>query len=177
MEKVAIETPHKEKNLVESENALPEFKTPQNQQISNQKSDDSCKTGTPARLTLSAVNSPSLITSKMEKVAIEAPHKDDGAQSENTLLELKTPPTQNQQILDQKSHNSSNDLRKTGSPVRLSVPKAFKYPESYTSPTDLMMSPISKGLLARRRKGSLLLPPSKNQPKILESRLQDVGLF
>ncbi|KAI3726160.1 hypothetical protein L1987_65957 [Smallanthus sonchifolius] len=34
-------------------------------------------------------------------------------------------------------------------PTPLVVPKAFKYPEMYMSPTDSIMSPVSKGLLAR----------------------------
>ncbi|KAL9271039.1 hypothetical protein AKJ16_DCAP18544 [Drosera capensis] len=37
-------------------------------------------------------------------------------------------------------------------PVKLMVPKAFKYPERYMSPTDHMMSPVSKGILTRTRK-------------------------
>ncbi|KAL8211005.1 hypothetical protein R6Q57_005442 [Mikania cordata] len=40
---------------------------------------------------------------------------------------------------------------KTGTPDRLTVPKAFKYLEMYKSPTDQIMSPVSKGLLARTR--------------------------
>lgn len=38
----------------------------------------------------------------------------------------------------------------------------------YTSPTDMMMSPVTKGLLARNRKGGALLPPGpgKYQPKV-----------
>ncbi|EOY03678.1 hypothetical protein QQP08_014285 [Theobroma cacao] len=96
-------------------------------------------------------------------------------QSENVGLENKAPP-QNQQI-DQNSQDSSNDLKKTCTPDRLKVPKAFKYPERYRSPTDSMMSPVTKGLLARNRKGGAsLLPPSINQTKIHELRVQDVGL-
>lgn len=37
----------------------------------------------------------------------------------------------------------------------------------YTSPTDMMMSPITKGLLARtRRGGGVMLPTDKNQQKV-----------
>lgn len=36
----------------------------------------------------------------------------------------------------------------------------------YRSPTDLMISPVSKGLLARNRKTGSLLPPAKIQPKV-----------
>ncbi|CAH9090891.1 unnamed protein product [Cuscuta europaea] len=36
-------------------------------------------------------------------------------------------------------------------PARLKVPKPFKYPERYTSPTDQMMSPVSKRLLGDGR--------------------------
>ncbi|XVE83682.1 hypothetical protein DITRI_Ditri16bG0106100 [Diplodiscus trichospermus] len=96
-------------------------------------------------------------------------------QSENGGLENKTPP-QNQKI-DQNSQDSGNEFRKSCTPDRLKVPKAFKYPERYRSPTDSMMSPVTKGLLARNRKGGAsLLPPSLNQTKIHELRVQGAGL-
>ncbi|XVF14397.1 hypothetical protein REPUB_Repub09cG0055300 [Reevesia pubescens] len=110
----------------------------------------------------------------MEQV-IEKPFNSSPIQSENAGSENKTPP-QNQKI-DQNSQDSGNDLRKTCTPDRLKVPKAFKYPERYRSPTDSMMSPVTKGLLARNRKaGGSLLPPSINQTKIHELRVRDVGL-
>ncbi|KAL2951100.1 hypothetical protein AAZX31_19G027700 [Glycine max] len=90
--------------------------------------------------------------------------------------ECKTPaPVQQQDPNDH--NNSSNELHKPVTPNRLRVPKAFKYPERYTSPTDLIMSPVTKGLLARtRRGGGAVLPPGgKNQPKILDMPLKDVG--
>ncbi|KAA0061342.1 uncharacterized protein E5676_scaffold692G00200 [Cucumis melo var. makuwa] len=65
-------------------------------------------------------------------------------------LECKTP-TQRVKI-------GGIELPKNGTPNRLKLPIAFKYPERYKSPTDLMISPISKGLLARTRKGAV---PSK----------------
>ncbi|KAA8547911.1 hypothetical protein F0562_004340 [Nyssa sinensis] len=110
----------------------------------------------------------------MEKV-LKTPPKTP-IQSENTLVDYKTPPPplENQQT-DQNSETSGNDSRKTGTPDRLKVPKAFKYPERYTSPTDLMMSPVSKGLLARSRKSSVLLPPTKNQPKIQDLNFQELS--
>ncbi|GKU97351.1 hypothetical protein SLEP1_g10507 [Rubroshorea leprosula] len=89
----------------------------------------------------------------------------------------KTPP-QDQQI-DHNSQDSGNDLRKTCTPDRLKVPKAFKFPERYRSPTDSMMSPVTRGLLARNRKGGgvVLLPPSLNQPKIQDLLVQEASLF
>ncbi|WCJ25586.1 hydroxyproline-rich glycoprotein family protein [Euphorbia peplus] len=66
---------------------------------------------------------------------------------------------------DSKSLSSSSDSRKTNTPDRLQVPKAFKYPERYRSPTDQMVSPVTKGILARNRKVASLLPPSLNHPK------------
>ncbi|XP_022773756.1 uncharacterized protein LOC111316008 [Durio zibethinus] len=96
-------------------------------------------------------------------------------QSENAGLEKK-PPLQDQKI-DQKAQESGKDLRKTCTPDRLKVPKASKYTERYRSPTDSMMSPVTKGLLARNRKGGgSFLPPGLNQTKIHELRDQDVGL-
>ncbi|XP_062029590.1 uncharacterized protein LOC133745519 [Rosa rugosa] len=72
---------------------------------------------------------------------------------------ITPPPLQHK---DENSQNSGNDIHKTITPDRLKVPKAFKFPERYTSPTDMIMSPVTKGLLARNRKGTSLLPPSKN---------------
>ncbi|KAL7141093.1 hypothetical protein ABFS83_08G030800 [Erythranthe nasuta] len=64
---------------------------------------------------------------------------------------------------------------KNVTPDRLKVPKAFKFPERYTSPTDQIMSPVTRGILARCRKGSKLLPPSS---KIQALHLQESsGLF
>ncbi|KAL5582161.1 hypothetical protein UlMin_014603 [Ulmus minor] len=95
-------------------------------------------------------------------------------QTETTISEQKTPTPIPQ--IDQNSPNSGNDLRKPNTPDRLKVPKAFKFPERYRSPTDSMMSPVTKGLLARSRKGALL-PPSKNQHKIQDLRLQDASVL
>ncbi|KAK3212462.1 hypothetical protein Dsin_017168 [Dipteronia sinensis] len=112
----------------------------------------------------------------MEK-AIETPSTSP-IQVENTTSEYKTPPqSQDQESEHQNSQDSGNDLRKTSTPDSLKVPKAFKYSERYRSPTDSMMSPVSKGLLARNRKGGALLPPSLNQPKIQELLVQNAGLF
>ncbi|PON46182.1 hypothetical protein PanWU01x14_253060 [Parasponia andersonii] len=98
--------------------------------------------------------------------------------SEETVLEQITPtPVRQMDQTSQKSPSSGIDLRKPTTPHRLKVPKAFKYPERYRSPTDSMMSPVTKGLLARSRKGGALLPPSRNQLKIQDFRLQDVGLI
>ncbi|XP_019442744.1 PREDICTED: uncharacterized protein LOC109347381 [Lupinus angustifolius] len=85
-------------------------------------------------------------------------------QKQITQPECNTPPPV--QPLDQNCHTTSNELRKVVTPDRLRVPKAFKYPERYRSPTDMMMSPVTKGLLARGKKGAPILPPGKMQPKI-----------
>ncbi|XVF16753.1 hypothetical protein REPUB_Repub10bG0059400 [Reevesia pubescens] len=99
----------------------------------------------------------------MEKILRYSP-----IESENAGLENKTP-SQNEKI-DLNSQDSGKDLRKPCTPDRLNVPKAFKYPERYRSPTDSMMSPVTKGLLARNRKGGVsLLPPSINQTKLSQN--------
>ncbi|KAI3932529.1 hypothetical protein MKW92_047524, partial [Papaver armeniacum] len=46
----------------------------------------------------------------------------------------------------------------------------------YMSPTDKLMSPVSKGLLARSKRPGSLIPPSANPPKILDKCFQDVGV-
>ncbi|KAI3452214.1 hypothetical protein Pfo_008879 [Paulownia fortunei] len=101
----------------------------------------------------------------MDKI-LQTPPKVPTVDAENNTPDQNTPrPT---------SCNSG----KNGTPDRLKVPKALKYPESYTSPTDQMMSPVTRGILARSRKGSKLLPPSAaNQPKIQDLQLQEFGLF
>ncbi|XP_024978540.1 protein HUA2-LIKE 1-like [Cynara cardunculus var. scolymus] len=68
----------------------------------------------------------------------------------------------------------------TVAPTPLIVPKAFKYPEMYMSPTDLIMSPVTKGILARTRsnKSSHPLQPSstsKEQHKIQVSKFEEMG--
>ncbi|XP_039008062.1 uncharacterized protein LOC120136008 [Hibiscus syriacus] len=110
----------------------------------------------------------------MAEQAMQKPFN-SSTQTENSRLE-NTPPLQDQK-LDESPQDSSKDLRKTCTPDRLKVSKAFKYPERYRSPTDSIMSPVTKGILARNRKaGGSLLPPSINQTKIHELRAQDVGL-
>ncbi|XP_003618730.4 uncharacterized protein [Medicago truncatula] len=71
----------------------------------------------------------------------------------------------------------SNELRKPVTPYHLKLPKPFKYLERYTSPTDMMMSPVTKGLLAINKKGGALLPPGpgKYQPKVPDMCLQDLS--
>ncbi|XP_039069320.1 uncharacterized protein LOC120215844 [Hibiscus syriacus] len=87
-----------------------------------------------------------------------------------------TPPLQDQKR-DENPQDSGKDPRKTCTPDRLKLSKAFNYPERYRSPTDSIMSPVTKGILARNRKaGGSLLPPSINQTKIHELPAQDVGL-
>ncbi|XP_039005521.1 uncharacterized protein LOC120132895 isoform X3 [Hibiscus syriacus] len=112
----------------------------------------------------------------MSEQAMEKPFSISTLPENGGLGLENTPPLQDQK-LDENPQDSGKDLRKTCTPDRLKVPKAFKYPERYRSPTDSMMSPVTKGLLARNRKaGGSLLPPSINQTKIHELRVQDNGL-
>ncbi|XP_051117281.1 uncharacterized protein LOC127241997 [Andrographis paniculata] len=73
-------------------------------------------------------------------------------------LDQNTPPPNHEEETNMKP--KSPIPNKSGAPDRIIVPKAFKYPERYTSPTDKMMSPVSRGILARNRKGRRPLPPS-----------------
>lgn len=75
---------------------------------------------------------------------------------------------QNQQADIRNPASSASVIRKNSTPDCLKVPQPFKYPERYTSPTDLMVSPVSKGLIARSRKTVPLLPPSNSQNKVSE---------
>ncbi|KAF3654246.1 putative serine carboxypeptidase-like 25-like [Capsicum annuum] len=90
--------------------------------------------------------------------------------------EPKTPPLNRPTIV-----LPNSPIKSENTPDRLKVPKPFKYPERYTSPTDQMMSPVSKRLLiVRSRKASTLLPPSKDRPlhqhMVQGLRLQESGL-
>ncbi|CAN4082690.1 unnamed protein product [Withania somnifera] len=86
--------------------------------------------------------------------------------------ESKTPPLNLPTIV-----LSNSPIKSGNTPDRLKVPKPFKHPERYASPTDQMMSPVSKRLLiGRSRKISSLLPPSKNRPMVLGLQLQESGL-
>ncbi|PIN14542.1 hypothetical protein CDL12_12838 [Handroanthus impetiginosus] len=104
------------------------------------------------------------------------PSKTPTFDAENkTPNQLNTPPPQNQ-TKTEKTQSPICNSGKNGTPDRLKVPKAFKYQERYTSPTDQMVSPITRGILARSRKGSKLLPPSLNQPKIEGLQFRESGL-
>ncbi|KAG8384614.1 hypothetical protein BUALT_Bualt04G0136200 [Buddleja alternifolia] len=105
---------------------------------------------------------------------LQTPPKTSIILAENTKSDQNTPPPPNQ-ANNQKSQSPISISGKTGTPDRLKLPKALKYPERYTSPTDQMMSPVTRGILARSRKGSKLLPPSLNQPKIQALQLQELG--
>ncbi|XP_038700908.1 uncharacterized protein LOC119997793 [Tripterygium wilfordii] len=114
-------------------------------------------------------------------------HLKSPEKTKNMVLDCNTPPPPpppppQDPLKEQNSRSCSGDVKmgNMGTPERLKVPKAFKYPERYRSPTDLMMSPVSKGLLlAKNRKGSgVLLPPSLNQTnqKIQDDDIKDAGL-
>ncbi|CAH2055321.1 unnamed protein product [Thlaspi arvense] len=73
--------------------------------------------------------------------------------------------------------SSNEPMKKIVTPDRLRLPVAFKHPERYRSPTDAMVSPVTKGLLARSRKASgSLIPPSFNLTKIQDLRKPESGL-
>ncbi|KAL3346672.1 hypothetical protein AABB24_025223 [Solanum stoloniferum] len=111
-------------------------------------------------------NSP-INESLQETLAPKAP-MNEAAEKIVVAAEPKTPPLNRPTIVLPNSPINTPD--------RLKVPKPFKYPERYTSPTDQMMSPVSKRLLiGRSRKGSTLLPPSKNRP-LHQHMVQESGL-
>ncbi|KAK4417593.1 hypothetical protein Salat_2172000 [Sesamum alatum] len=94
----------------------------------------------------------------------------------NATVDQNTPPPPNQDNIHKPQTPPICNTGKNGTPDRLKLPKAFKYPERYTSPTDQMMSPATRGILARSRKGSKLFPPSANHPpKIPALQLQELS--
>ncbi|KFK37672.1 hypothetical protein AALP_AA3G013600 [Arabis alpina] len=100
---------------------------------------------------------------------------------ETTDLSSESPPRlvpETEPNQDSPSKATTNEpMKKIGTPDRLRVPVALKYQERYRSPTDAMMSPVTKGLLARNRKASgSLLPPSFNLTKIQDQRKPESGL-
>ncbi|MCD7458948.1 hypothetical protein HAX54_039672 [Datura stramonium] len=111
-----------------------------------------------------------------ETVVSKAPIN-EAAETIVIAAEPKTPPLNRPTIVLPNSPIKSGN----STPDRLKVPRPFKYPERYTSPTDQMMSPVSKRLLiGRSRKTSTLLPPSKNRPlhqhMVQGLQLQESGL-
>ncbi|KAL0332151.1 UNVERIFIED_CONTAM: hypothetical protein Scaly_2116600 [Sesamum calycinum] len=93
-----------------------------------------------------------------------------------TTDDQNTPPPSSQDNIHKPQTPPICNSGKNGTPDRLKVPKAFKYRERYTSPTDQMMSPATRGILARSRKGSKLFPPSANHPpKIQALQLQELS--
>ncbi|XP_057447713.1 uncharacterized protein LOC130739440 [Lotus japonicus] len=111
----------------------------------------------------------------MEDTTLKTPPKIP-IEAQSTEPECKTP-TPIPQPPQNDDPNSTDELRKSLIPDPLRVPKAFKFPERYTSPTDSIMSPVTKGLLARGKKGVAKLPPGKYHPKIPDMSLQEVGPF
>ncbi|KAL3636553.1 hypothetical protein CASFOL_018852 [Castilleja foliolosa] len=97
----------------------------------------------------------------LEKTPIKAP------------IVLKENKNEDQNNTKSNSPNICINSGKTGTPDRLKLPnKAFKHIERYTSPTDQMMSPVTRGILERSRKGSRLLPPSANLIKVQALQLE-----
>ncbi|KAH9607254.1 hypothetical protein KSS87_014412 [Heliosperma pusillum] len=97
-------------------------------------------------------------------------------------VDCKTPPAHQNRVIHDKPEepfkhtNDTCKCKPLATPDRLSVPKPFKYPERYTSPTDQIMSPISKGLLGKTRRGraATRLSPSVTHSKIHELRPQSL---
>ncbi|KAL6012013.1 hypothetical protein ACLOJK_002484 [Asimina triloba] len=85
--------------------------------------------------------------------------------SGNGIVFEKTPPQTLQTV--QRSPIVGGAGLKNTAPHFITGSKAFNFTERYMSPTDRILSPISKGLLARNRKAGQLLPPSKTPPKII----------
>nr|XP_043618293.1 uncharacterized protein LOC122590021 [Erigeron canadensis] len=76
---------------------------------------------------------------------------------------------------------SNATVSTTTSPTPLIALKAFKYPEIYTSPTDSIMSPVSKGILLARTKSKKTsfhvtnFSTSQEQSKIRDTKFGDTG--
>ncbi|CAH1420957.1 unnamed protein product [Lactuca virosa] len=62
-------------------------------------------------------------------------------------------------------------------PTPLIIPKVFKYPEMYTSPTDLIMSPVSKGILARTTSKKSSLPLLNSSTTNKEQHKMEASMF
>ncbi|KAE8648178.1 hypothetical protein Csa_018493 [Cucumis sativus] len=77
----------------------------------------------------------------------KSPTPDEKTEEKERILVPKNESMNRSKVL--KSHAK---LPKNDTPNRLKLPIAFKYPEKYKSLTDLMISPINTGLLARTRK-------------------------
>ncbi|XP_059295248.1 uncharacterized protein LOC132048355 [Lycium ferocissimum] len=116
------------------------------------------------------------VNESLEEIVVPNAPINEAAEKIVVEAEPKTPPLNRPTIV-----LPNSPIRSGNTPDRLKVPKPFKYPERYTSPTDQMMSPVSKRLLiGRSRKASTLLPPSKNRPlhqhMVQGLKLQEPGL-
>jgi len=77
-------------------------------------------------------------------------------------------------ILRERNKKGEDVKRKVvPNPVKVPARSAMSYPERYMSPTDSLVSPVTKGVLARNRKPMRLLNPW-GPPKALESTFQGV---
>ncbi|CAN1146279.1 hypothetical protein LINPERPRIM_LOCUS6711 [Linum perenne] len=78
---------------------------------------------------------------------------EEDKQLQQTIHSNKPVFISSQSIPSSRDQDSSNTSSSSSIPlVPLQVPNAFNYPERYKSPTDTMVSPITKGILARKRR-------------------------
>ncbi|KAL8231472.1 hypothetical protein R6Q57_001250 [Mikania cordata] len=75
--------------------------------------------------------------------------------------------------MEQTSTPALNSPAPAAAPSPLVVPKAFKYPEMYMSPTDSIISPVSKGILARSRSRKSSIPLRNSSKQTNKHKIQD----
>ncbi|KAL3702179.1 hypothetical protein R1sor_020201 [Riccia sorocarpa] len=101
-------------------------------------------------------------------------------ENETPLVEVKAKtvlPSKSEAVLKEmpfKERNREDGRRMIPPHIKVPPKKLFGYPEKYKSPTDAMVSPISKGLLARNRRPARTLAAPIVPPKALENTFQDV---
>ncbi|XP_010939182.1 uncharacterized protein [Elaeis guineensis] len=85
--------------------------------------------------------------------------KEHSARGKQTPPSIGSPRNEKPDGISQKVNG-----HKSTTPEVLQVPKTSKFPDSsrYLSPTDLMMSPVSKRLLARNQKVTTLSMQAEN---------------
>eukprot|EP01018_Ginkgo_biloba_P013423 Gb_26295 [translate_table: standard] len=107
--------------------------------------------------------------------------EDIGTAPEKTMVEgtevtsvLKEKNTEHRNIVARRNKEEGKRV----SPPNVKVPpkKVFGFPERYRSPTDSIMSPTSRGLLARNRRSMRPIElPAYVPPKAMENTVQSVG--
>ncbi|KAG0580937.1 hypothetical protein M758_4G214800 [Ceratodon purpureus] len=120
------------------------------------------------RMSLDNDNAPLLGNLKRSSaMAALSPKERQRIEAKSFKMPAPVPP-----VLRERNKKGADVKRKTPpNPVKVPARSNLSYPERYMSPTDSLVSPVTKGVLARNRKPMRLLNPW-GPPKALENTFQ-----